>query len=193
MERRPDRFPVILDANVLVGALARNILLSLAEDGTFRPRWSAKILEEMDRALERRGKQRPYLDKLKSQMERAFPEAFVEEWEVYEAACAEMPDPDDRHVLAAVIKCDAAVIVTENLKHFPQKLLARFAIEPIATDEFIADLIDLNQADAVLSIRRMLHGFNSPTMTPEALVERMNHVGLTASASLLAASPGFMR
>ncbi|MEL6340910.1 MAG: PIN domain-containing protein [Myxococcota bacterium] len=48
---RADRFTVLLDANVLVGALKRNMLLSLAEVGLFRPRWSASILEEVERAL----------------------------------------------------------------------------------------------------------------------------------------------
>ncbi len=38
MNLHPNRFTVVLDANVLGGALKRNLLLSLAEAGLFRPR-----------------------------------------------------------------------------------------------------------------------------------------------------------
>ena len=40
MSEHADRFTVVLDTNVLVGALTRKMLPSLAEDGLFRARWS---------------------------------------------------------------------------------------------------------------------------------------------------------
>ncbi len=46
MSQYADRFTALIDACVLAGALRRNILLSLAEAGLFRPRWSARILDE---------------------------------------------------------------------------------------------------------------------------------------------------
>lgn len=53
MSARADRFTVVLDSNVLVGALTRNVLLSLAEAGFFRPRWTTDILDEFERAFDR--------------------------------------------------------------------------------------------------------------------------------------------
>jgi len=47
MNHRADPLPVVIDANFLAGALTRNIVLSLAEAGFFRPFWSRRILDEL--------------------------------------------------------------------------------------------------------------------------------------------------
>ena len=47
----------------------------------------------------------------------------------------ELPDRDDRHVLAAAIRCDASVIVTLNLGDFPSQALGKFSIEAQHPDE----------------------------------------------------------
>ena len=44
-----NRYAAIIDACVLGGGLKRNIILSLAEAGLFRPYWSARILDETER------------------------------------------------------------------------------------------------------------------------------------------------
>jgi hypothetical protein len=41
-----------------------------------------------------------------------------------------LPDPDDRHVLAAAIKAGAQVIVTRNLKDFPSPTFSRGISRP---------------------------------------------------------------
>ena len=41
----------------------------------------------------------------------------------------ELPDPGDRHVLAAAIRSEADIIVTVNLKDFPASLLAPYGLE----------------------------------------------------------------
>lgn len=47
-----------------------------------------------------------------------------------------LPDPDDRHVLAAAIKAGAQVIVTRNLKDFPETDLQPWDIEAQSPDAF---------------------------------------------------------
>jgi hypothetical protein len=49
----------------------------------------------------------------------------------------ELPGPDDRHVLAAAIRCGAQIIVTHNLKEFPEDTLDHYGIKAIQPDEFL--------------------------------------------------------
>ena len=55
-------------------------------------------------------------------METAFPDALVTEWESL-AETIQLPDPDDRHVVAAARAGRADVIVTDNLDDFPPATL----------------------------------------------------------------------
>jgi hypothetical protein len=54
----------------------------------------------------------------------------------------QLPDLDDRHVLAAAIAAGANTIVTFNLKDFPQDILDGYDVIAQHPDDFIADLID---------------------------------------------------
>ena len=56
----------------------------------------------------------------------------------------DLPDPDDRHVLAAAIKVNAQLIVTRNLKDFPVKTLAEWGIRPKSPDNFVRDVMDFD-------------------------------------------------
>ena len=58
-------------------------------------------------------------------------------------ASLSLPDPDDRHVLAAAMRAGAEVIVTYNLSDFPTEALARFDIEAQHPDDFLLCLLDL--------------------------------------------------
>ena len=106
MTYRADRFTAVLDANVIAGALARNILLSLAEAGFYRPRWSPYILDEFQKFFcEKYGEEETAV-RQRANMEAAFPEALVEDFENLIDAL-ELPDPEDRHVLACAIQTKA--------------------------------------------------------------------------------------
>lgn len=185
MSGRADRFTAVLDANVLAGALPRNILLSLAEAEFFRPRWSAEILDEFVRQFERRFGDLEGAARQRAMMERAFPEALVTDHQGL-IEVLELPDPDDRHVLAAALQTKAAVIVTENLRDFPVAVLARYDIEPVGLDDFIADILDLAGSDAVAALRLMRERFRQPSITAGMLIRKIEQLGLTQTADLLA-------
>lgn len=57
-----------------------------------------------------------------------------------------MPDPDDRHVVAAAIRAGAQTIVTFNLRDFPSGVLSRYDIEAKHPDDFVLDCLDLAPA-----------------------------------------------
>jgi hypothetical protein len=101
-------FSALLDTCVLVPSRARDVLLEVASTGAYRPLWSSQILAELDRTLRlllgKRGVSPEeidaYLTRLFRQMETAFPDALVTDWESL-AETVQLPDPDDRHVVAA--------------------------------------------------------------------------------------------
>lgn len=187
MSERADRFTAVIDTNVLVGALARNVVLSLAEAGIFWPRWSKTTLDvEFERVFDRLYPQVPKLGpKQRENIERAFPEAKVTE-DPCIIECLDLPDPDDRHVVAAAIMSKAAVIVTDNVKDFPSEALEQHEIQAVPVDEFIADCIDLGGPEAVAALKAMRERFRQPAMDAEALLTLLEERGLTETARYLA-------
>lgn len=186
MSDRADRFTVVLDTNVLVGALVRNIILSLAEAGIFRPRWSTcTINQEFIRFFDRKyPEQNAVGQRQKAAIERAFPEGACE-IDPCIIQGLQLPDPDDRHVLAAAITTKAAIIVTDNLKHFPARCLAPHEIEAISADDFIADCIDLAGAEAIMALKTMRERLRKPEIDAADLLVRIEQIGLAQTALLL--------
>ncbi|GGX67848.1 hypothetical protein GCM10007385_41320 [Tateyamaria omphalii] len=191
MNGHADRFTALIDACVLGGALRRNMLLSLAEAGLFRPRWSARILLETQKAISQITKGATDGSRQRLAIEAAFPEALVTGYEVFESKL-ELPDPDDNHVLAAAISTSASVIVTDNLADFPAEVLAPHAIDAISADDFIADTIELDPSEAILSLRRMRARFENPAIDVPALIHKSEAQGLLQVATLMSQYKAFL-
>jgi len=119
-------FAALLDTCVLWPSLQRDFLLSLAVEGLYRPVWSSAILAELEyeeaAKWVRRGADKHEAacraSRLISRMRMAFDDAEVSGWEALDGTYG-LPDPDDEHVVAAAFVAGAGVIVTHNLKHFP--------------------------------------------------------------------------
>ncbi len=186
-----NRYTAFVDACALVGVLKRNMLLTLAEAGFFRIRWSAKVLDEVELALERIHADKGQADaaaiaqRQRANMETAFEEAAVTGYEALEPSCAAIPDPNDHHVVAAALKAQAATIVTDNLKDFPADVLTSLNIEAKSTDAFIADTIELDPGRAVGALRSMRERFKNPALTAETLLLKIEAVGLNETAGTL--------
>ncbi len=187
------RFTILVDACSLFSPLTRNVLLSLAEGEFFRLRWSAEILNEVERAIARSYARKGVDDgaeraaRARSAMERAFEEAAVTGYEALLSKLGELPDANDAHVIAAALRARASVIVTENLKHFPERVLKPLDLEAKTADEFIADTIDLDVGRAISVIRQMRERFKRPEKTAEALLLNMKASGLTHTVDSLRA------
>ena len=183
--RRGDRFTALVDACVLGGALRRNLILSLAESGLFRLRWSDAILDETERTIAKISKGKADPAKQRAVMVAAFPDAMVLHDRAIEAHLA-LPDPGDVHVLAAAIGAKADVIVTDNIKDFPADALETWEIAAVTADAFIADCLDLDGAAGVEAIRRMRARLQHPQLDADGLIRRMEGQGLVHAAAALA-------
>lgn len=186
-----NRFTALLDANVLAPALTRNMLLSLAESEFFRPRWSAKIMEETERTIAKLRLHQNCHDpegdarRARQAMERAFEDAGVTGFEPIESGLTSLPDPGDAHVIAAAIQTSASIIVTNNLQDFPAKILDQHGIEARSANEFLADTIDLKPEKAAEALAVMRHRFRNPAITAETLLLKMEASGLGEASDLL--------
>src|SRR5260370_9234777 len=114
------RCTAILDANVLYPAPLRDYLLNLAAIELFKPKWTDAIQDEWIRnlLLKRPDLKRQDLVKTRKAMDNAFPDANTTNYQELVSGLS-LPDPDDKHVLAAAIVANAEIIVTSNLKDFP--------------------------------------------------------------------------
>ncbi|KIC45473.1 PIN domain-containing protein [Tateyamaria sp. ANG-S1] len=184
MNGHADRFTALIDACVLGGALRRNMLLSLAEAGLFRPRWSARILDETQKAILGITKGATDGARQRAAIEAAFPESLVVGYEVFEAQL-DLPDPGDNHVFAAAISASAQVIVTDNLADFPAQTLKRHAIDAISADDFIADTVELDPSEAIVALRRMRERFANPAIDVPGLIHKSEAQGLLQVATLM--------
>lgn len=122
----------ILDANVLYPAPLRDYLLNPAAVDLFKPAWSADIQEEWIRnVLEgRRDLKRRQLEKTQEAMDAVFPDANIYNYTGITGHIT-LPDQDDRHVLAAAVTANASIIVTENIKDFPESELKRYGVQAL--------------------------------------------------------------
>jgi predicted nucleic acid-binding protein len=152
-------FSALLDTCVLVPSRARDVLLEIASTGAYRPLWSAEILDELERTLRtllgKRGtspeETDAYLTRLFRQMRIAFPDAPVTGWERLVPTVV-LPDPDDRHVVAAAMAGRADVIVTDNLADFPPSALPA-PVTRQSLDDFLLDELDLHPDLVVKAVR----------------------------------------
>ncbi len=100
-------------------------------------------------------------------------------------ASLSLPDPDDRHVLAAAIRAGATVIVTYNLKDFPAETLARFDIEAQHPDDFLVSLLDQSPGMVCAAVKRQRESLRNPPKTALELLATLESQGLTQAVARL--------
>jgi hypothetical protein len=110
-------------------------------------------------------------------MEAEFEDAMVVGFEPFINGL-ELPDPDDRHVLAAAIAGRADAIVTANLRDFPEAVTAPLNIEVIHPDDFVVNAIDLDTGRALAALRRHREALTKTTPSPAEYLERFERCGL---------------
>jgi predicted nucleic acid-binding protein len=179
-------FTAFYDANVLYPAELRNLLMHLALTGLFRAKWSANVHEEWISALLEK---RPDLTRAKLERTRALMDLHAVDALVtgYEDLIPRLrlPDPNDRHVLAAAIRGQAEVIVTMNLRDFPSEVVAPFGIEAQHPDQFILRLLDLAPDTVIAAAETNRQSLKNPAKTVAEYLEALERQGLACTVSAL--------
>lgn len=183
-------FVVIYDANVLYGNTLRDLLIRVAATNRVQAKWSDDILDEVFRTLvaKRPDIESSKLKRLRDLMNLAFRDPLVEGYQPL-IDTLDLPDPNDRHVLAAAIRAGAQVIVTANLKDFPADRLAQFRIEAKSPDDFILDQIGLDFAAIWTCVQRIADSRRNPPETIEDVLDALENAGLLGSVAALRRGP----
>lgn len=168
-------FPVFLDTNVLYPASLADTVLRLAEAEVCRPHWSPHVMEELERNLATAIGPERAARRCRT-MEAAFPEAMVSGYEPMIDAMEN--DPKDRHVLAAATHAGCEVIVTFNLKDFPQDALASHNVEAVHPDDFLLDQFDLYPQRVAGALVRQAAATARPNLTLIGLLQGLERTGL---------------
>ncbi|EME59939.1 hypothetical protein H074_12967 [Amycolatopsis decaplanina DSM 44594] len=156
---------------MLIPIRLTDLLLRLAEAGTYRVLWSDEVLDEVERNLVGRFGLEPVRAKRRlTGMRSAFPDSGVTGYEPLIPAMTN--DPKDRHVLAAAAHANAAVIVTANLKDFPVSALEPYRIEAVHPDDFLLDQLDLFPAATLRCLREQVSALERPPETLSEFLER---------------------
>jgi predicted nucleic acid-binding protein len=179
-------FTALYDACVLYPAPLRDLLMWLALTDLFRARWTNAIHEEWMRNVL---KDRPDLTRAQLERTRDLMNAHVRDCLVtgYEDLidAVTLPDPDDRHVLAAAIRGRADVIVTFDLDDFPADAIQPYGIDAQHPDDFVTHLLDLAPTTVYRAVKRQREALKNPTKTPEELLETLERQRLVQTVARL--------
>lgn len=179
-------FIVVYDANVLYPSSLRDLLIRVGQVGLVRAKWTDEVLDETFRNLKRN---RPdldegRLDRTRQLMNLSIRDVLVTGYEPL-IPILELPDPDDRHVLAAAIKAGAQVIVTHNIRDFPATKLESWSVLAEDPDEFVLGLIDLDRQAVYAQVQRMADAWKNPPGSVDDVLTSLERDGLVGSVAAL--------
>lgn len=179
-------FVVIYDANVLYPSLLRDVLIRVAQRGMVRARWTERILDEVFTNLV---SNRPELDRTKLARTRELMNASVRDVliEGYEPLIptVNLPDENDRHVVAAAIRAQAQMVVTTNLRDFPSEELSKWNIEAKHPDDFLVDQFHLDAIALHVILQQIADSAHRPPLTFAEVLDGLERCGITQATALL--------
>ena len=179
-------FTALYDACVLYPAPIRDVLMHLALTDLFRARWTDEIHEEWIRSVL---KNRPDLSRERLLRTRDLMNAHVRDALITDyqdlIMPLSLPDPNDRHVVAAAIKGRADVIVTYNTRDFPADALAKYEISAQHPDEFLVHLMDLAPGTVLAVLKRLRESLRNPPVDVGSYLSRLEQHGISSFVAKL--------
>lgn len=176
----------VYDANILYPAPLRDLFIRLAQAGLVRAKWTDAIHDEWIRSVL---KDKPHLSaerlsRTRTLMNEAVRDCLVTGYEDL-IVSLELPDSNDRHVLAAAVRANAECIVTCNLKDFPPESLSPFDLQAVHPDAFILELLDFAPAEVCTVVKRQQEALRNPPKSLEELFATLEGQGLPQSVARL--------
>ncbi|WP_053057748.1 PIN domain-containing protein [Rubrobacter aplysinae] len=159
-------FKVVLDANVLYPVYLRDLLLHFAERGFYEVRWTDQILQEVARSIKRKRPEAVHhkVDRMVARLNVAFEEARITGHE--DLIEVMQNHPKDRHVLAAAVKDNADMIVTNNVIDFPRGACDKYDVEIVTPDEFLLCQWALCNNDTFCTLlQELVDSYSKPSFT----------------------------
>jgi hypothetical protein len=179
-------FTAFFDANVFFGARLRSLVLYVAQTRLFRARWSDDVHDEWIRSVlaKRPDLTADSLTRTRHLMNSAVPDCLVTGYQSLIPTLI-LPDPDDRHVLAAALVTRASLIVTFNTADFPAAILGPLHLEARHPDDFLVDQWSLAPGLVVEAIRQDFQHYLRPPLSFGEYIESLSVAGIPKTAALL--------
>lgn len=180
----------VYDACVLYSAFLRDLLVRIAIHGRLvnavRAKWTGRIHREWIRAIRRQRPDVPLSNLMRTRrlMDQHVRGARVRQYERWERRLT-LPDPNDRHVLAAALACVADVIVTFNTDDFPISILSPFGVEAVTPDMFLIQLLSTGVVVSAVAEHRA--SLRNPAMSVAEYLDSLRRNKLPGTAAALSA------
>lgn len=176
----------VYDACILHSEPLRDFMVQLSLSDAMRVHWSNQIHDEWQRSVRRRKPEieQAKLDRVRALMDKANPGGLVEGYESFIDTLT-LPDPNDRHVLAAAIKIKADYIVTTNMRHFPQTSLEPYGIIPLHPDDFVLCILSSYPEDVYKTAKFCRARRKNPPCTAEEYIKMLELQEMVNTAEML--------
>ncbi|MDE3038127.1 MAG: PIN domain-containing protein [Pseudomonadota bacterium] len=176
----------VYDACVFYPAALRDLLMNIASAGLCRARWTEEIHDEWISALlKNRSDIKPSaLAITRELINNSVRDAVVTHYQSLIRRLS-LPDPNDRHVLAAAIEAKAKVIVTNNLADFPAEVLAPYGIVAEHPDIFVMRLMAQDKPGVIAAVRRQRKNLKRPAKTAEQLLASLHKLHMKKTVATL--------
>ena len=177
---------IIFDACVIYPATLRDLLMELALNGLFRAKWTKDIHVEWARNLlkNRTDLTHKQVENVQSLMNKAIPDCLIDGYESI-IETINLPDVNDRHVLAAAIRAKADTILTYNIKDFPINILNPYNIEAQHPDDLLRSLIERAPAKFYSAMRKVKARLKNPPICTSEYLDNLESQSLPQTVGLL--------
>jgi hypothetical protein len=179
-------FIALYDTDALFPNSQRDLLIRVGMAGLVQAKWTRRIVDDLVAALARRFPLIPQarLDRLRDLINDSVPDCLVTDYEPL-IEPLKLPDPDDRHVLAAAIKAGAQVIVTANIRDFPADYLGAWNVEAKTPDDFLLDQIHIDDKVVFACVQQIVDSRKRHPVTVRDVLSELERSGLVQSVAAL--------